>query len=136
MLGVTALDIAVVDHHALVNVLVAASATHGSSIVSWGPLGVAAAGLITAAVAALARRDRRRNDVVTSIDARTNTALRGLEAYADRLEKERAAWQVRAEAAEARVEELEAENDRLESECERLRRGPTTPRRRSRPPDG
>ena len=96
--------------------LLAAAAGEPSALSSYGPILIATAGLITALVAALSRRDKKQTDFTSNLDARTKTALAGIQAYADRAEAERARCQehaeqetARADAAETRVEELEAE---------------------------
>jgi chromosome segregation ATPase len=78
----------------------------------------------------LSRRDYRARTVTEGMDARTNTAIKGLseaydrvEAERARLEEERDAWQARALTAEAELAAL------------RQRPGSATKRRRSPPVD-
>lgn len=103
----------------------------GTGVGAYGPIVIATAGLITALIAALNRRDSSKNMANTNLDARTNTALRGLESYADRVEKDRdrlleesKQWQQRAETAEARVDDLE---DRIAQLEDRPRTPPSQP---------
>jgi uncharacterized protein HemX len=133
--------------------LLAAAATTGAdapssnTIATYGPLIVALGGLITALVAALGRRDRRSADQLQGLDARTNTALKGLTEAYDRCDAERARWQKQAEetgsrleACDQKIEELEEQvvaRDRqiaaLEAELAKRSRPRTPPR--SRPGD-
>lgn len=97
------------------------------AITTYAPLIVAAAGLGTAIIAALSRRDRRQIDNLTQVDAHTNTAIRGLTEAYDRLEIERAreergrveAEKI-AEEQEVRIAELVRENQELKDRQERL----------------
>lgn len=97
--------------------------TSGSTIIStWGPLLVAVAGLATALIAALTRKDRSREGLLNNIDARTNTAIKGLTEAYDRVDKERAREEAGRLEAEARAEALHLRNEELEEEVERCRR--------------
>lgn len=87
--------------------MIFADATTGTQITAYGPIIVAAGGLITAIVAAISRRDRKIDAATINLDAKTNTAIKGLTEAYDRLETERARWELRATTAEARVQELE-----------------------------
>lgn len=118
MVPVVVLLWARVDTHSLVQLIVAANDTvaphdTSSKLAQYGPLLVAATGLLVALGQFLATRGKNRTDQASVVDTTTNTALKGLEAYADRLEKERDAWQERAEKAEERADSLEAINDEL-----------------------
>lgn len=99
--------------------VVLAAADAGSQITAYGPIIVAVGGLVTAVVAAFSRRDRKIDAASSNLDAKTNTAIKGLTEAYDRLETERSRWEQRALAAEARVRELEDEEERSD---------PTTPR--------
>lgn len=114
----------------MLGLLAAAADTSGniSPLSSYGPIVVATAGLITALVAALGRRDKKTSDITNNLDARTQTALKGLQAYSERAEAERARWQEHAEKETLRADAAEAEVERLERELAHARRPPTTRR--------
>ena len=109
-------------------VLAEAAAAPPSLIATYAPLIVAAAGLGTAIVASLSRRDRRQNDDSVQMDARTNTAIRGLTEAYDRVEAERSREERRAVEAERtrdelleRVDELLHENQSLKEQLKARR---------------
>jgi uncharacterized membrane protein YgaE (UPF0421/DUF939 family) len=112
--------------------LTAAAVTGGgggiSPVSTYGPIVVATAGLITALVAALGRRDKKTSDITNNLDARTQTALKGLQAYSERAELERARWQEHAEKETLRADAAEAKVEELERELARVHRPPSTRR--------
>jgi septal ring factor EnvC (AmiA/AmiB activator) len=92
----------------------------GASITSWAPLMVAGGGLTVAFITGFTRRDQRVVSQETTLDARTNTALKALSESLNRseherercqveiveVEKERDVWRDRAIAAETRADAL------------------------------
>ena len=91
----------------------------GTTIATWLPLFVASGGLLTAFITGFTRHDVKQRDQVTNLDARTNTAIKGLTEAYDRLdaerarvEKERDEWRERAETAEGELERLKRRRSR------------------------
>jgi hypothetical protein len=91
------------------------------SIASWLPLFVASGGLLTAFVTGFSRRDQKQRDYTTTIDARTNTAIKGLTEAYDRLEVERA--RIEQERDEWRERAVSAEEELAAFKKRRSRRG-------------
>lgn len=89
--------------------MLAADVAASGGFAVYGPIIIATAGLITATVAALSRRDKKDVDVATTTDRRTQTALAGLTAAYDRCDAERARQEARADALQTRVDVLETE---------------------------
>lgn len=88
----------------------------GAQVAGYGPLMIATAGLATALISGFSRRDKRSVDQSSTLDARTNTALKGLDTALSRVEAERARWQAQAEADAARADAAEAEADELRAQ--------------------
>lgn len=113
--------------------LVTSSVT--SQVAGYGPIMVATAGLITALVAGATRRDKASEGRATTLDAKADTALRGLETALDRTEQERARWETRALTAEQRNVECEQKIDALQETLARLSHSdprPQGPRRKEK----
>lgn len=101
----------------------AAANSSPAALLTYAPILVAIAALATAIISALSRRDKKSVDAATTLDARTNTAIRGLTEAYDRLDLERArevegrveAERVSEEQA-VRIHELETENEQLKKQ--------------------
>lgn len=119
-----------------------ADAGASTGVVTWAPLLVAGGGLVVAFVTGFSRRDQRQINLVSSLDQRTQTALKALseslaarEADLDRAIKERDEWRDRATANARRADAAEQRIEDLMAEIVHLKAQLVSRRRRNMPPD-